>query len=1059
MVTTMALSLLRLLRLVPFLLMASPVAFAIHADQDGLYDWHHAHIGIPTQVLTARAFGPTRASSVIFASKYSSASVHAQTGEIKARFVMDEGEQTTNGVAWVTTNDFNKYAVASDGARFVRAFSVADGSLSWEANTYSASQIVNENKVLDEEGDSASTTQLIVSTPGGVACLVPATQTVVALTADEGEEMWRVALNGAAKYDALVAAPDQPDELWAVGTDANGKPALVAVNAATGTAGSVHVASSAALKPYVVSGGGLHALSADGTKLVSLNAKTGSTKTRALPSGGAHELVKDGAAGTSGLVAVRQADGTVSVLDASFKAAELKVLFSTANGAHAAVSSEVCSDGKGAPCAVAVYEASENSATVKVAADGGKVVATLQVGESFALATAGAPLSCHLAAHLRKDGGVTYRAVVVSEGGEVAMVHESGVVWQRDESLAPAKAVVALDPPQRRRRAAATAAAAASVFSIDNIMETMKLQFLQTKVRLHIATPEETALAKAMSAAASDRTLNAVDLNGLRKNLVVLGAHGRLVSLHSGDGRKLWATHVPIACASKASSDASFDVPSDLRVLRAALSGDSASAGGGAELLVVGRTSAGSYTCTLDGHTGAVLEAKTFDGGVSHVLQPTHVVDSLHRHPVILVVRKADGTREARAVPNDISPELKAQLARGVHFYEADAQRGALRGYAVTTNLQVSETWAMNFPGRHLLSLAQPQAGEAVHSHVKVLGDRSVLYRHINPNLLFVASGVSPADTRGRWTATMDGGVSTGTGSAVAPADASSSSTRLADRLRPARGSMVHVHLLDAVSGRVLYSISHDDAVGPVRCVISENFVVYMYHSLRHSTTEVSVLELYDDSARLTARTVSDVVFEMVPTAIPAWLARSLHIETDVYNQTMSAHAPPPLRVLGQSYFLSASVRAMGISQTLMGLASKLVYFAEEGSGQVFSVDKRLLDPRRPVKVEATHREEGLMQYSEHLPMGFNQFSLTHGHNVALVSKVVSFPSRLESTCHVVVLGLDMLYHRMQPSASFDTLNEDFSHAFLVLTITALAVGSVVTGRMAKRADLKVKWR
>ena len=1017
---------------------------ALHADQDGLHDWLKTQTGRPEHVLM-----PTQGKRALalVSDQGAVAAIDGRTGAIMGRQILDEDEGRTGtyveGAAWMP--DGSAFAAASDGARFVRAWSASDGALMWEAVTHSAA--VHVDGKATEVAQRSGAGGVLATMLTGVAVLVPATQEVVGYASGDGDELWRAALISDATFDALVAAPDGSNAVWAVGVSHKaGAPAVVAIDAGTGQVGTVRfMDTKESRKPFVVSGKSVHALDAAARKVLAIDVASGKESTHELKAQGsktAAELVPGGAAGPSGWIAVRNTDGTVDVLKPTGGAAEPQGTYA----AGAAISGESCASA--GACAVAALEASAESATVTVSpttAKGGNK-AVWDAGERFAVTAAGPPHACYLGTFLRKGGDAAYRVLAVSEAGEVALVQGDKVLWHRDEGIAPAAKVVVLDPPPRRGKAAKETT---SPSSTDSLLVGLQLQILQTKVRLRLASPEETTQAKTMAAAMSDNGLNAIDVNGLRKNLVVLGTHGRLVGLHSGDGRELWGTHVPSACAAAAKgkgATAALGPPSDLRVLRAAWGNDA-----GAEVLVLGATAdgSGSYVCILDGHTGAALELQSFDGALAHVLQPVGVVDEQHRHPVVLVTRMADGTRRSFAVPSK-SSALDTQLRAGVHFYEA--ARGAVLGFAVAPDFSIHDTWAMNVPGRNILAMAQPQAGEAVHSHVKVLGDRSVLYRHINPNLLFVASGVSPADTRGRWTAAMD---DTETGSAVVAADGA----RLVDRLRPARESTLHVHLLDAVSGRVLYSIAHDEAVGPVHCVVSENFVVYLYYSLRHTATVVSILELYDNSAKLTARTLSEAVFEMVPSALPAWLTRNLRIESDVYNQTMSAHAPPPLRVIGQSYFVSATVRAMGVSQTLMGLTSKHVYMAEQGSGQVFSVDKRFLDPRRPIKVEAVHREENLVPYGEHLPVGSGQFELTHGHHVARVGAVLSFPSRLESTCHVAVLGLDLLYHRMQPSDSFDSLSEDFSHVFLIVTVTALLVGSVVTGRMARNADLKQKWR
>jgi hypothetical protein len=52
--------------------------------------------------------------------------------------------------------------------------------------------------------------------------------------------------------------------------------------------------------------------------------------------------------------------------------------------------------------------------------------------------------------------------------------------------------------------------------------------------------------------------------------------------------------------------------------------------------------------------------------------------------------------------------------------------------------------------------------------------------------------------------------------------------------------------LIDAVSGSVVFSISHKRAREPVHIVHSENWLLYSYFSDRSRRTEIVTLELYE---------------------------------------------------------------------------------------------------------------------------------------------------------------------------------------------------------------------
>ncbi len=94
---------------------------------------------------------------------------------------------------------------------------------------------------------------------------------------------------------------------------------------------------------------------------------------------------------------------------------------------------------------------------------------------------------------------------------------------------------------------------------------------------------------------------------------------------------------------------------------------------------------------------------------------------------------------------------------------------------------------------------------EKVHSQGKVLGDRSVLYKYSNPNLVALA--------------------------AVTAHSSSSGGTATEEALSKTSGQLTIV-LLDAITGQLIYSGLHGKASGPVHMVHCENWIVvrtYVY--------------------------------------------------------------------------------------------------------------------------------------------------------------------------------------------------------------------------------------
>jgi len=173
-------------------------------------------------------------------------------------------------------------------------------------------------------------------------------------------------------------------------------------------------------------------------------------------------------------------------------------------------------------------------------------------------------------------------------------------------------------------------------------------------------------------------------------------------------------------------------------------------------------------------------------------------------------------------------------------------------------------------------------------------------------------------------------------------------------------------------------------------------------------------------------------------------------------------HAPP--HVLSQSYSFAAPVEALAVTQTVQGITPKFI-LAATSAGQLVQLDKRFLDPRRPIvpggpqKMSAEDREEGLVPYGPSLG-GISPLTIaTHKHAIARPRAISVAPTNLESTSLAFVIGLDLFMARVAPAREFDRLNEDFNYAGLILATLGLAVGSYVTGWLADMKEVKRAWK
>lgn len=141
------------------------------------------------------------------------------------------------------------------------------------------------------------------------------------------------------------------------------------------------------------------------------------------------------------------------------------------------------------------------------------------------------------------------------------------------------------------------------------------------------------------------------------------------------------------------------------------------------------------------------------------------------------------------------SNRLLKEASRLNVIYSVNTDNGKdtiLTGYAMSSDSETAspEMWRVVIEDELAQAIGAKHPHDRIHSHGKVLGDRSVLYKYLNPNLIGV--------------------VTTGSDGQKQP--------------------FVNVYLIDTVTGAIVNSFSHKRCNGPVNIVHSENwFFVSLY--------------------------------------------------------------------------------------------------------------------------------------------------------------------------------------------------------------------------------------
>ncbi|XP_077116422.1 ER membrane protein complex subunit 1 isoform X2 [Ranitomeya variabilis] len=422
------------------------------------------------------------------------------------------------------------------------------------------------------------------------------------------------------------------------------------------------------------------------------------------------------------------------------------------------------------------------------------------------------PDDLYLQLFLKKDDSVGYRALVQTEDSQLLFLHQPGkTLWLREESLADVITMEMVDLPLTGAQAELEGEFGKKADGL------LGMVFKRLSSQLILLQSWSAHLWKMFCDARKPRsqirneinvdTLARDDFN-LQKMMVMMTSSGKLFGIESSSGSILWKFYLP-----GVKPAASFK-------------------------LMVQRTTAHfphPPQCTLlvkDKET-AITSIFVFNpifGKLNQMSPPLlqrPILQSLllpiMDHDYAKVLLLLDDQHKVIPFPSTkyVLQQLQ-ELSSAVFFYLVDAERGILTGLRLHKDLSTEEIWEILLPPelQRITVVKGKRSNEHVHSQGRVMGDRSVLYKYLNPNLLSLIT--ESTDTH-------------------------------PDRC------FIGIYLIDGVTGRIIHSSVQRKAKGPVHLVHSENWMVYQYWNSKARRNELSVLELYEGTEQYNSTSFSSL--------------------------------------------------------------------------------------------------------------------------------------------------------------------------------------------------------
>uniref|UniRef100_A0A1Q3FAM0 ER membrane protein complex subunit 1 n=1 Tax=Culex tarsalis TaxID=7177 RepID=A0A1Q3FAM0_CULTA len=589
--------------------------------------------------------------------------------------------------------------------------------------------------------------------------------------------------------------------------------------------------------------------------------------------------------------------------------------------------------------------------------------------------TLGAPqlvaIRCKTASKAQQQ--LACRLLVASEDGAITLVQQGKIKWTREEALADVETADFLD--------LTLSDAEGAIEEELNNKNGDVFGAMQRRISNQIAHVKNLVLHVLGLGPAPSKAQRAGlvrDDFGLHKMLVVVTTSGKIFGVDNVSGKLHWVRYLPEM------TGFGNDQPMKLLVQRTSRFYPLT-----AQCAVLGR-----HKVTKNGllYQFNPITGQPINGGLVQLPYKIRQASLLHETgpDFLRGLLLLDERNEAHVLP-----ESAAKFVSSFYLFSADRETATIRGFLVEFSagrLTTTPTWTVNLGGpakggQQIVAIEGKNPIEHVHSQGRVLADRSVLYKYINPNLIAVA-------------------------------------THGPDNIHK---YILNVHLLDVVSGSIVFSMSHKRVRPPLHMVHSENWLVYTYYNDKVRRTELTSLELYEGKTQANSTVWS------------------------------SLDAPPLPLVERQSYILPVAVAALKETITEKGITSKHLLIGLT-TGAVAEMTWALLDPRRPVTSPEKAREEGIIPYMPELPLP-HEIIVNYNQTVANMRGIHTAPSGLESSCLVFVHGLDLFVTRVAPSKTFDLLKEDFDYFMITTVLVLLTSVSYVVKHFASRKAIKQAWK
>ncbi|KAJ9575487.1 hypothetical protein L9F63_007645 [Diploptera punctata] len=423
----------------------------------------------------------------------------------------------------------------------------------------------------------------------------------------------------------------------------------------------------------------------------------------------------------------------------------------------------------------------------------GKIKYPTNLGEAYIAAAA---------CSSRKEKGLGCRILLATDDHAIALIfHPGKFVWIREEALASIAAVEILDLPVSDTDAA-----------IEKEFDHKETGFLGmfvhrlTSQLLQLRSLILTILGLGEPPSADQRAGLVRDEFGLHKMIVAASSAGKVFGIDNLSGEIIWQHRLesvkPYVDQASGKNHMPFFVQRTTRHFPNPAQ---------CALLLRHKMTNEGMLFVFNPITGHPLAENNGLIRLGYKVKQTFLLHEANRQ-FLRGILLLDSEDNLHVYPED-TKSVAASVASTTFIFTADPNTGLLVGYSLALSTQqkliASRVWEIKLTqgSQRITAVVSKSSIEKVHSQGRVLGDRSVLYKYINPNLVAVLTqGFDPVHKR--------------------------------------KYSLI---ICNVICCSVVFSITQKRARDPVHIVHSENWLLYSYVSdITSRRTESVTLELYE---------------------------------------------------------------------------------------------------------------------------------------------------------------------------------------------------------------------